>query len=57
MGHNSLWQVGLSYLDHCPTDGNNSIELLLLRLPLGTEAKTLKIIREAQKRQLHHVGM
>lgn len=57
MGHNSLWQVGLSYLDHCPAAGNETIEFLLLRLPLRTEAKSLKIIREAQKRQMHHVGV
>lgn len=56
MGHNSLWQVGLSYLDHCPTNGKNAIELLLSRLPLGSEARTHKIIREARKRDLHHVG-
>lgn len=57
MGHPSLWQVALSYLDHCPTDGLNTIELLLMRVPQGTEARTHKIIREAQKRDLIHVGM
>lgn len=57
MGHMSLWQVGLSYLDHCPTDGLNTIELLLCRIPQGSEARTQKIIREAQKRDLVHVGM
>lgn len=56
MGHNSLWQVGLSYLDHCPTDGINTIELLITRLPLGSEARAQKIIREAQKRDLPHIG-
>lgn len=57
MGHMSLWQVGLSYLDHCPTDGLNAIELLLCRIPQGSETRTQKIIREAQKRDLIHVGM
>lgn len=56
-GHNSLWQVGLSYLDHCPTYGKSATELLLERLPLGSEARTHKIIREAKKRNLPGVGM
>lgn len=55
-GHNSLWQVGLSYLDCCPTHGLYAIELLLQRLPLGSEARTHKIIKEAQKRNLPHIG-
>lgn len=54
MGHKSLWQVGLSYLDHCSKDGLNAIELLLPRLPLENELKCQKIIREAQKRGLTH---
>lgn len=57
MGHRSLWQVGLTYLDHCPTDGLNTIELLLPRLPLKSEARIQKILREAAKRDLLTVGM
>lgn len=56
MGHNSLWQVGLTYLDHCPTDGLNTIELLLSRLPLKSETRVQKILREASKRDLLQVG-
>ncbi|KAF5288343.1 hypothetical protein FQR65_LT12078 [Abscondita terminalis] len=55
MGHTSLWQVGLSYLDQCPTEGLKTIELLLARLPLKSEARTQKIIREAHKRGLSHI--
>lgn len=56
MSHKSLWQVGLSYLDHCPNDGLGVIELLLSRIPLDSEAKTHKIIREAKIRDLDNVG-
>ncbi|KAI4457128.1 frount protein-related [Holotrichia oblita] len=55
MGHNSLWQVGLTYLDNCPTDGLNTIELLLPRIELKSEARIQKIIREAGKRDLLQV--
>ncbi|XP_025837067.1 nuclear pore complex protein Nup85-like [Agrilus planipennis] len=55
--HHSLWQLGLSYLDHCPSDGLHVIQLLLQKLPLGTEVRVQKIVREALKRDLHPVGM
>lgn len=57
MENKSLWQVGLSYLDHCPIEGIHRAEILLGRLSLETEARTFKIIREAEKRELHNVGM
>lgn len=56
MGDKSLWQVGLSYLDHCPMDGLRTIELLLSRLTLDNEFRAMKIIREAKLRDLNHVG-
>lgn len=55
MGHKSLWQVGISYLDHCPNDGLQVIELLLPRIYPENEAKTLKIVREAKARDLTSV--
>lgn len=55
MGHHSLWQAGLSYLDCCPTHGLYAAALLLERLPLGSEARTHKIIKEAQKRNMPHL--
>ncbi|XP_019867827.2 nuclear pore complex protein Nup85 [Aethina tumida] len=56
MGHKSLWQVGLDYLDRCPNDGPGAIELLLPRIPLEDEAKTRKVLREAKIRKLDHVA-
>ncbi|CAG9820063.1 unnamed protein product [Phaedon cochleariae] len=55
MGHKSLWQVGLTYLDNCPNDGLQVIELLLPRIHIDTESKALKIIREAKNRGLNSV--
>lgn len=57
MGHHSLWQIGISYLDYCPVYGLSTIEHLLIRLPLNTESRTMKIMKEAQKRQLTNIGM
>ena len=34
MTHNSLWQVGTLYFDHCPVQGRQRLELLLERIPL-----------------------
>lgn len=56
MGHKSLWQVGLSYLDHCPNDGIQMIELLLPRIFAENEVKCQKILREAKLRGLQNVG-
>lgn len=56
MGHKSLWQVGLSYLDHCPNDGTQMIELLLPRIFPENESKCQKILREAKHRGLQDVG-
>lgn len=56
MGHKSLWQVGLSYLDYCPNDGTVAIELLLPRIYIDNEAKAQKIASEAKNRDLNHIG-
>lgn len=56
MGHKSLWQVGLSYLDHCPNDGLQTIAILLPRIYPETEAKAQKIVREAKCRGLQNIG-
>ncbi|GFG30209.1 hypothetical protein Cfor_10183 [Coptotermes formosanus] len=55
MSHHSLWQVGISYLDYCPKEGRARIEVLLPTLPLGSEARALKIIQAARERDLHHI--
>jgi len=53
--HNSLWQVGLLYLDHCPVQGKQRTELLLERVNLSTEHKASKVVQMAAERGLHSV--
>uniref|UniRef100_A0A1B6DZI9 Nuclear pore complex protein Nup85 n=2 Tax=Clastoptera arizonana TaxID=38151 RepID=A0A1B6DZI9_9HEMI len=52
MSHQSLWQVGVTYLDHCHTQGRARLELLLPRIPLHNLARTQKIIRIATERKM-----
>lgn len=54
MAHHSLWQVGVSYLDHCP-QGLERLEILLPAIPLSTETRALKIMQIAHERQLGSV--
>lgn len=56
MGHSSLWEVGLNYLDYCQNIGLQAVELLLPRIPFSTETKAHKLIREARNRELHSVA-
>nr|CAD7441544.1 unnamed protein product [Timema bartmani] len=55
MGHRSLWQVGASYLDHCPTTGRACLERILPCLTLDTEARALKIVQVARDRNMNDV--
>jgi len=50
MTHNSLWQVGALYLDHCPVQGKQRLELLLERVPLTSERKAEKVLNIAAER-------
>lgn len=56
MSNRSLWQAGVTYLDHCSTEGQARLELLLPRLPLGSEQRVMKIIQMAQDRDMPHVA-
>jgi len=53
--HNSLWQVGLLYLDQCPVQGRQRAELLLERVALTSENKANKVVMMAADRGLHSV--
>ncbi|XP_011312196.1 nuclear pore complex protein Nup85 [Fopius arisanus] len=55
MENSSLWQCGASYLENCPTQGLARLETLLQSIPLGNEAKVLKIINVAQSNGLVNV--
>lgn len=56
MGHHSLWQCGSSYLRQCSEEGLKRLEVLLLSLPLSTEARINKIIDIARESNLPEVG-
>ncbi|XP_043484041.1 nuclear pore complex protein Nup85 [Leptopilina heterotoma] len=55
MGHYSLWQCGVSYLEHCPLQGLSRLEILLQSIPLGNETKINKIIELARDHKMHSV--
>merc|ERR1712038_1038506 len=55
MSHQSLWQVGVIYLDHCPVQGRHRLELLLERMPIPTQKKAEKIIAVASERGMTSV--
>merc|ERR1711997_481792 len=50
MTHNSLWQGGALYLDHCPVQGKQRLELLLERVPPTSERKAEKVLNIAAER-------
>jgi len=50
--HGSLWQVGVSYLDHCPQYGRQHLALHLEKLPVDSDAKATKVLRVMEKRGL-----
>lgn len=51
-----MWELGLTYLDHCLESGKGSQIILLSRLPLVTDHQANKIIRAAMARGLQEVG-
>lgn len=54
--HQSLWRVGVLYLDYCPTVGGATIEHLLSRLPCQSEYKAMKLLSLAEERKLTAVS-
>lgn len=52
MAHNSLWQVGISYFDHCPEFGRSHIEHYIEKMPIDSERKAEKVIHICEKRGL-----
>ncbi|XP_076338478.1 nuclear pore complex protein Nup75 isoform X2 [Tachypleus tridentatus] len=56
MSHQSLWQIGVDYFDHCPVLGRQYLELFLERIPLTSEIKTRKVLALAEKREMFHLA-
>ncbi|XP_049950357.1 nuclear pore complex protein Nup85 isoform X1 [Schistocerca serialis cubense] len=55
MSHQSLWQVGVSYLDHCKTYGRHYLQLLLSHVPIANESKALLVVQVARNRGLFEI--
>ncbi|KAJ8679027.1 hypothetical protein QAD02_014814 [Eretmocerus hayati] len=55
MSHHSLWQCGASYLEKCPMEGTQRLQMLLPTIPLGSESRVNKIIDIAKQNNLHEI--
>lgn len=55
VGHNSLWQVGLLYLDHCGSAGVAMAQAVLQRIPLTDDSRAMKVIQMASDRDFDNV--
>lgn len=55
MSHNSLWQIGVDYMDHCPEMGRQYLEMYLERIPLTSHAKVMKILGIAKNRNMQQL--
>lgn len=55
MSTQSLWQVGIGYLDHCKMFGRQTIELYLESISLESELKANKILHIAKRRNMHNI--
>lgn len=56
MSHHSLWQVGITYLDHCSIVGKEYLSTLLSKLAITSDLRVSKILHYATVRRLHNVG-
>jgi nuclear pore complex protein Nup85 len=54
--HESLWSVGVLYLDNCPTLGLPTLEVVLPRIPCQSEYKFARILAIAERRKLTTVA-
>jgi len=56
MTHHSLWQAGVTYLDHCSAVGKGYLSVLLSKLEITSDLRVSKILHYATARRLHNVG-
>uniref|UniRef100_A0A2S2R3I6 Nuclear pore complex protein Nup85 n=1 Tax=Sipha flava TaxID=143950 RepID=A0A2S2R3I6_9HEMI len=55
MSHHSLWQAGVTYLDHCSAIGKGYLSILLSKLEISSDLRISKILHYATARRLHNV--
>jgi len=53
MSHESLWQVGVDYLDFCPVFGRSYLASYIEHIPLDTEKKAHKVLHMCHERDMH----
>ncbi|TMW50477.1 hypothetical protein DOY81_004473 [Sarcophaga bullata] len=51
MYRNSLWQLGMDYLEFCSEEGLPALELCLTRIPFKTEKQALKILTICKRKK------
>lgn len=56
MSRNSLWLIGIDYLDNSSTEGIGAIEILLSRIPINNEKQALKILNVAKQKGFQDIG-
>uniref|UniRef100_A0A1A9W0U1 Nuclear pore complex protein Nup85 n=1 Tax=Glossina brevipalpis TaxID=37001 RepID=A0A1A9W0U1_9MUSC len=55
MTRNSLWQLGMDYLEYCSEqEGIATLELLLTKIPIKTEKQALKILDICSKKNFNN---
>jgi len=52
MSHESLWQVGVDYLDFCPVFGKPYLAEYIEHIPLDSERKAHKVLHMCQERDM-----
>lgn len=55
LGHSSIWQVGILYLDHCGPSGVAMAQSVLERIPLTDDSRAYKVIQMATDRNFESV--
>lgn len=50
MSRDSIWLLGINYLEQCGLEGEGAVKTLLSRIPVNNEKQALKVIEIAQGR-------
>lgn len=55
MSHDSMWIIGMDYLEHSSSDGLRAVEYLLSHVPIRNEKQAMRIISAARNKKLTKV--
>ncbi|XP_037807041.1 nuclear pore complex protein Nup75 [Lucilia sericata] len=50
MSRNSLWQLGMDYLEFCSEEGLAALELCITKIPIKTEKQAMKVLEICTKK-------